>query len=92
MANIFLNVEKGIVVGAEDVLKWLTSTAKMLRATPAAIAAPATLAGALEKPLSELAGVAANPLNIVLDVETAEDLRTAWPELKAFLVTLGVKF
>jgi hypothetical protein len=92
MANIFLNVEKGIVVGAEDVLKWLTSTAKMLRATPAAIAALATLAGALEKPLSELAGVAANPLNIVLDVETAEDLRTAWPELKAFLVTLGVKF
>jgi hypothetical protein len=81
MANIFLNVEKGIVVGAEDVLKWLTSTAKMLRATPAAIAALATLAG-----------VAANPLNIVLDVETAEDLRTAWPELKAFLVTLGVKF
>jgi hypothetical protein len=92
MANIFLNVEKGIVVGAEDVLKWLTSTAKMLRATPAAIAALATLAGALEKPLSELAGVATNPLNIVLDVETAEDLRTAWPELKAFLVTLGVKF
>ena len=91
MANIFLNVEKGIVVGAEDVLKWLTSTAKMLRATPAAIAALATLAGALEKPLSELAGVATNPLNIVLDVETAEDLRTAWPELKAFLVTLGVK-
>jgi hypothetical protein len=92
MASIFVNVEKGIVVGAEDVLKWLTSTAKMLRATPAAIAALATLAGALEKPLSELAGVAANPLNIVLDVETAEDLRTAWPELKAFLVTLGVKF
>jgi hypothetical protein len=92
MANIFLNVEKGIVVGAEDVLKWLTSTAKMLRATPAAIAALATLAGALEKPLSELAGVAANPLNIVLDIETAEDLRTAWPELKTFLVTLGVKF
>jgi len=92
MANIFVSVEKGIVVGAEDVLKWLTSTAKLLRATPAAIAALATLAGALEKPLSELAEVAANPLNIVLDVETAQDLRTAWPELKAFLVTLGVKF
>jgi len=88
MASIFVNVEKGIVVGAEDVLKWLTGTAKMLHATPAAIAALATLAGALEKPLSELAGVAANPL----DIETAEDLRTAWPELKTFLVTLGVKF
>jgi hypothetical protein len=92
MANIFVNVEKGIVVGAEDVLKWLTRTAKVLHATPAAIAALGTLAGALEKPLSELAEVAANPLNIVLDIETAEDLRAAWPELKNFLVTLGVKF
>ena len=92
MANIFVSVEKGIVVGAEDVLRWITSTAKVLKATPAAIAALATLAGALEKPMTELAEVAANPMNIVLDIETAEDLRAAWPELKAFLTTLGVKF
>ena len=30
MANIFVSVEKGIVVGAEDVLKWLTSTSKTI--------------------------------------------------------------
>jgi hypothetical protein len=92
MANIFLNVEKGIEVAAEDALKWLTGTVKALHAAPAAIAALATLAGALEKPLSELAGAVENPLNIALDVETAEDLKAAWPEVKAFLVTLGVKF
>jgi hypothetical protein len=92
MANIFLNVEKGIVVGAEDVLKWLTGAEKVLQAAPAVVAALAILAAAMEKPLAELAGAAANPLNISLDIETAADLKAAWPQVKAFLKTLGVKF
>jgi len=50
------------------------------------------LASALEKPLSELATVAENPLNIVLDIQTAQDLKTVWPDLKSFLESLGVKF
>jgi len=37
-------------------------------------------------------GVAANPLNIALDFQTASDLKAVWPELKTFLGTLGVKF
>jgi hypothetical protein len=40
----------------------------------------------------DLAGAAANPLNIALDVETVTDLKAAWPQLKSFLETLGVKF
>ena len=56
------------------------------------IAALATLVGAMEKPLTELAGAAANPLNIALDIETAKDLEAIWPEVKTFLVSLGVKF
>lgn len=92
MANILVNIEKGIEIGAEDVLKWLTGTEKLLHATPAVVAALATLAGALEKPLSDLAGAAANPLNIPLDIETVTDLKAAWPEVKTFLETLGVKF
>ena len=56
------------------------------------IAALATVAGALEKPLTELAGAASNPLNIALDLETVTDLKAAWPQVKAFLVSLGVKF
>jgi hypothetical protein len=56
------------------------------------IAALATLVGAVEKPMAELAGAAANPLNIALDVQTVTDLKAAWPDVKKFLGTLGVKF
>lgn len=92
MANILVNIEKGIEVGAEDILKWLTSAEKVLFAAPAVIAALATMAGALEKPLTELAVAVSNPLNIALDVQTATDLKAAWPQVKAFLASLGVKF
>jgi len=92
VANILVNIEKGIEIGAEDVLKWLTGAGKVLHAAPAAIAALAILVGAMEKPLAELAGAAANPLNIPLDIETAADLKAAWPEVKQFLSSLGVKF
>lgn len=91
MANILVNIEKGIEIGAEDALRWLTGASKSPHTAPAVIAALATLAGALEKPLAELAATAANPLNIPLDVQTAADLRAAWPQVKAFLNTLGIK-
>jgi hypothetical protein len=91
MADILVSIEKGIKIGAEDALKWLTGAGKALHAAPAAVAALATLAAALEKPLSELAGAAANPLNIALDIQTARDLKAAWPEVKAFLTSLGVE-
>lgn len=92
MANILVNIEKGIEIGAEDALKWLTGAGKHLQATPAAVAALATLATALEKPLADLVGAAANPLNIALDVETVAALKTAWPQVKTFLTGMGVKF
>lgn len=92
MANILVNIEKGIEIGAEDALKWLTGAGKALNAAPGVIAALATLVGAVEKPMAELAGAAADPLNIALDIQTVEDLKTVWPDVKAFLVTLGVKF
>jgi len=92
MANILVNIEKGIEVGAEDALKWLIGAEKVLQAAPAVVAALAILAASMEKPLAELAGAAANPLNIPLDIETATDLKAAWPQVKAFLKTLGVKF
>ena len=92
MANILVNIEKGIEIGAEDVLKWLTGANKALHAAPAVVAALATLVVAVEKPIAELAGAAANPLNIALDIQTAKDLKAVWPEVKQFLSTLGVKF
>jgi len=92
MANILVNIEKGIEIAAEDVLKWLGGANKALKAAPQVIAALATLIAAVEKPMAELAGVASNPLNIALDIQTAKDLKAVLPEVKAFLATLGVKF
>ncbi|HWE87225.1 MAG TPA: hypothetical protein VG267_19925 [Terracidiphilus sp.] len=92
MANILLSIEKGIEVGAEDALKWIAGAGRAVKAAPAVIAALGTLVGALDKPLTELAAAAANPLNISLDIQTANDLKTVWPEVKQFLNTLGVKF
>ncbi|MDR3455137.1 MAG: hypothetical protein P4L96_20420 [Rhodoferax sp.] len=92
MANILVNIEKGIEIGAEDALKWLTGANKTLQAAPAVVAALATLVSAVEKPITEVAAVATNPLNLALDVQTVTDLRAAWPQVKQFLSTLGVKF
>ncbi len=92
MANVLISIEKGVEVAAEDVLKWLTGANKTLQAAPAVIAALATLIGAVEKPMAELAGAAANPMNIPLDIQTVTDLRAVWPDVKKFLTTLGVKF
>ncbi|MGA8042372.1 MAG: hypothetical protein WCA37_06165 [Terracidiphilus sp.] len=91
MANVLVSIEKGIEIGAEDALKWLTGANKALHAAPAVVAALATLLGAIEKPLVDMAGVASNPLNIVLDVQTATDVKAVWPEVKLFLSGLGIK-
>jgi hypothetical protein len=92
MANIVLSIEKGIEIGAEDVLKWLTGANKALRTAPEVVAALATLIAAIEKPLADISGVAANPLNIALDVQTVNDLKAAWPAVRQFLTSMGVKF
>jgi hypothetical protein len=92
MANILVNIEKGIEIAAEDVLMWLGKSHGILAAAPGVVAALATLVSATEKPLVELSGAVANPLNIALDIQTATDLKAVWPDVKKFLESLGVKF
>jgi hypothetical protein len=92
MANILVNVEKGIEIAAADALKWLGKAQTTLSAAPGVVAALATLISAVDKPITEVAAAAANPLNIALDIQTVNDLKAVWPEVKAFLGTLGVKF
>jgi len=92
MANILVSIEKGIEIAAEDALKWLIGADKALHAAPEVIAALATLIGAIEKPLADVAGAAQNPLNIALDIQTVNDLKAAWPAVRQFLASLGVKF
>jgi len=92
MANILVNIEKGIEIGAEDALKWLSKMDKAVHAAPEVVAALATLISAVEKPLADVAGVAQNPLNVSLDIQTVQDLKATWPAVKQFLSTMGVKF
>ena len=80
MANILVNIEKGIEIGAEDALEVALRRKQGNAGRAAVVAALATLVGAVEKPLAELAGAAANPLNIALDVQTVTDLKAVWPE------------
>ena len=92
MASILVSIEKGIQIGAEDALKWIAGTNRAFKAAPSVIAALGTLIGSLDKPISDLAAAASNPLNISIDIQTAQDLKTVWPDVKQFLTTLGVKF
>ena len=92
MANILVNIEKGVEIAAEDALKWLTGANKALHTAPEVVAALATLISAVEKPLADVAGAAQNPLNISLDIQSVQDLKAAWPAVKLFLGSLGVKF
>jgi hypothetical protein len=91
MANILVNIEKGIEVAAEDALKWLTGASKALTVTPTVIAALGTLFGQLEGPISGIAAATANPLNIALDVQTVAELKAVWPDIEQFLSSIGVK-
>jgi hypothetical protein len=91
MANILVSIEKGIEVGAEDALKWLSSANKALSVAPTVVAALGTLFGQLEAPISNVAAAAANPLNVVLDVQTVTSLKTVWPDIQQFLTSIGVK-
>jgi hypothetical protein len=92
MAKILVNAEKGIEIAAADVLKWLGKAQTALTAAPGVVAALATLVAAANKPLLNIAGVAANLLKIALDIQTATDLKAVGPEVKTFPGTLGVKF
>jgi hypothetical protein len=92
MANILVSIEKGIEIGAEDALKWLAGADRTLKAAPAVVAALATLVAAVDRPLTDAALAAANPLNIAIDIQTVRDVKAVWPDVKQFLASLGVKF
>ncbi len=89
LATIVLDVEKGIEVGAADLLKLV---GKAQTAGPSVLAALGVLASGITTSLTEIESAAgASGLNIALDTQTLADLKAVWPEVKAFLLTLGIK-
>jgi hypothetical protein len=92
MANVLADVEKGIEVGAETLLKFLNiGTKAATSAGPSVIAGLGVLAGAVDKALTDVAEGAASPATLVLALPSdIADLKAVWPAVTAFLKTLGI--
>jgi hypothetical protein len=92
MASIIVNIEKGIEVGAEDLLKFITGAQSELKAAPQVVAALGTLLGAFSTAVASTSSAAeASGLNVVLDEQAAANIKAVWPALVAFAATLGIK-
>jgi hypothetical protein len=93
MANILINIAKGVEVAAEDVLEFITAANKIVQGEgPAAVAAIGVLAAALDKAFNDAAAVAANPTSLTLAFASdVADIKAVWPAVKALLAIFRVK-
>lgn len=96
MANIFLDVVKGVEAGAEDVLKFLTGASqdvsKAGSAAPTVVAALGTLLGATATAVTSTAtAVESGTVNIPLDAAALNSIKAVWPDVVSFAATLGIK-
>lgn len=95
LGSIFVDVEHAVEVGAEDALKLLstatTDLAKVATASPKVAAALGVVLGGVTAAVTDVDSVATNPLNITVDEATLAALKAVWPEVQAFLATIGVK-
>lgn len=88
-----MSVITEIEVEGKKILSWLAqASTKLESASPKAIAALATLAGAAAAAMQDAAAAGtASGLNILLDEKTVADLKAVWPDFVAFLASLGIK-
>lgn len=93
MASILINVEKGIEVAAEDLLKFVTkANSGVSKDSPAAIPALGVLLGAIGTALNDTAGAAANPLQLLITLpQDAADFKAVWGDVTALAATIGIK-
>lgn len=87
-----MNIEHGIEVGAEDMLKFLSGAqAAITRTEPQVVAGLGVLLGAVAKGVGDVSLAAADPLNLVLDINTVRDLKAVWPAMVSFAKSVGIK-
>jgi len=88
-----MSLIKTLEADAAKVLHFLIGAEqKIATVEPKVVAALGVLAGGVETALTDAAAVAANPTSIVLNLGTdITDFKAVWPEVKAFLETLGIK-
>jgi CHASE2 domain-containing sensor protein len=92
MAKILLNIEHGIEVAAEEVLKFVGGVEALNnKIAPDAIAGLGVLLGTVAKALGDINGVVSNPLNVSLEATTVKDLKAVWPAIVRFAASIGIK-
>jgi hypothetical protein len=88
-----MSILSTIETDASKVLTWITGeAAKVEKAGPGVLAGLGVLAAGVETALQDVVTSAGNPSQIVLNLGTdISDFKAVWPDIKAFLATLGIK-
>ena len=89
MANVII---QDIEVAGEKVLSWITKAEVKVSNSGPAVAALATLLGAVASSI-ESAGeaAAADGINFALDATSWNNIKSVWPDVKALAADLGIK-
>lgn len=91
-SNVIVTIGKDIEVTAEKLLGFVRKAESI---TPQAAAGLGVVLSAVDKALSDADAVAQSPtqaLNISFDQQTLADVKAVWPDIKAFIAELGIKF
>jgi hypothetical protein len=95
LSSFLTTVEHDIEVGAEDILKVFgkaqSAVAKAAAAEPKVLAALGVVAAAVSTAVEDTSSAAAaGGLNFSIDAKIVPDIQAVWPDVKAFLGTLGI--
>lgn len=89
LESVAVDVEHGVEVAAEDALAVLSNAEQK---APAATAALAVLAEAVNTALTDVAATAANPATLVLTLSAdVSAVKAVWPDVVTLLATIGIK-
>jgi hypothetical protein len=92
IGTIVLDIEKGVEVGAADVLKFLTGVQSELKLAPAVAAALGSVLGSVSAAVASTeTAVASGGVNIVLDQAALTSIKSVWPQVQAAFASVGIK-
>ncbi len=91
MANILVNIEKGVEVGAADVLNFITGAEKKLTMAPVVLAAVGTVLGSVAAAVTSTEAASASGfVNIQLDITAFNNIKAVWPQIQAAAKDAGI--
>ena len=95
MSNIFvsfaIDVEHGVEIAAEDLLKLAPKVESAAANAPQTVASLALVAGSIETAVNDAIAAGANPTSLVITLPTdLKDFVAVWTNIKAALATQGI--